>query len=303
MANVGDLVIALLKQSPNQKFTSRQLGQQIIADNTEAFTTKRSNPRFTTDKEFENQIVAEIGAQHQQILNKAPNIQTRDKPRPRLYCWNDEIQVSDLQPAQVDEELPNRAEQLSEQALYPLLIDYLRTEMPLYNRRIDERKSSNSNGAGGNHWLYPDIVAMEPLDQNWHESIRSCVRNGNGQAVRLWSFEVKKDLTRGNVRKCFFQAVSNSSWANFGYLVATGLSNGVEQELQMLCALHGIGLLLLDTEDLYNSQILIPAKEKSEIDWQSANRIAEQNADFRDFIELVGIYHQTGKLRKGEWNQ
>jgi hypothetical protein len=25
---------------------------------------------------------------------------------------------------------------------------------------------------------------------------------------------------RSNVRECFFQAVSNSSWANFGYLVA-----------------------------------------------------------------------------------
>ncbi len=44
-------------------------------------------------------------------------------------------------------------------------------------------------------------------------------------------------------------AVSNSSWAHFGYLVATEINEdkqrGVERELQMLCALHGIGVILL----------------------------------------------------------
>jgi hypothetical protein len=184
-----------------------------------------------------------------------------------------------------------------------MLIEFLNKDMGLYCQRIDERRSVNTQGSGGNHWLHPDIVALEPLDQLWNESVRTCVRHGNDKSVRLWSFEVKKELTRGNVRKCFFQAVSNSSWANYGYLVATSMASGVEPELQMLCSLHGIGVLLLDIEDLYNSQILIPAKEKMNVDWLSANRIVAENIDFTNYIEQVGIYHQTGKLILSAWNK
>ena len=56
--------------------------------------------------------------------------------------------------------------------------------------------------------------------------MRNCVKQGAGQSVRLWSFEVKKELNVSNARKSFFQAVSNSSWANEGYLVATSISDG-----------------------------------------------------------------------------
>lgn len=284
--------------------SARELARQIIAENPQAFSQKRANPRFADDKAFENQIVAEIGSQLPQMRKKAPNIHTRDKPRPRLYYYSDD---SDDEPEQATSATAITTEtavagSLSELALYPLLIEYLHAEFQLYSLRIDEKKSKNSKGAGGNRWLHPDVVAMEPLDQNWQESIQTCVRSGNGKSVRLWSFEVKKELTRGNVRQHFFQAVSNSSWANLGYLVATGLSDDVEKELQMLCALHGIGLLLLDAEDPLKSEVIIPAKEKADIDWQSANRIVEQNQDFKRFIELVGMYHQTGKIIDEVWN-
>ncbi|RCW24491.1 hypothetical protein DET53_103339 [Vibrio parahaemolyticus] len=158
--------------------------------------------------------------------------------------------------------------------LYPMLIEYLSKDLGLYCQRIDERKSKKSHGNGGNH-----------------------------SSVRLWSFEVKKHLTKGNVRKYFFQAVSNSSWANFGYLVVTGLNSDVEGELQMLSSLHGIGVLILDTESLFDSQILIPAQERVNVDWQSANRIVSENRDFHHYIEQVGIYNQTGRLIKSAWSK
>jgi hypothetical protein len=303
MANLSNLVIEQLKQSPDKKFTARQLAKTIIAENQAAFADKRANPRFASDKEFESQVVAEIGAQVKSIFAKDANVHTRDKPRPRLYYWTDTNQ----EPAQVVSKAATEQtlkESLSEQALYPMLIEFLQAERQLCSLRIDEKTSKNSKGAGGNHWLHPDIVAMEPLDQNWQESVRTCVRKGSGQAVRLWSFEVKKELTSGNLRKCFFQAVSNSSWANFGYLVATSLGDDVEPELQMLCALHGIGVILLDTSEvLEKSQILIPAKEKPDVDWQSANRIVEQNKDFARFIKHVGMYHQTGEVLEEVWNR
>ena len=105
------------------------------------------------------------------------------------------------------------------------------------------------------------------------------------------------------MRQHFFQAVSNSTWASFGYLVATGLNNDVEAELQMLASLHGIGVLILNTDSLYDSQILIPAREHTAIDWQSVNRIVSENTDFHRFIEQVGIYSQTGRMVKSVWNK
>ena len=111
--------------------------------------------------------------------------------------------------------------------------------------------------------LHPDIVAMEPVDKAWGKHVKACGHASGSTCVRLWSFEVKKTLTVANIRKCFFQAVSNSSWAHEGYLVATAIADDrVEQELRMLSALHGIGVILLDPENPSESEILLPAQKK-----------------------------------------
>ena len=192
---------------------------------------------------------------------------------------------------------------LNEAALYPILIDYLRSEHQLHCMRIDEKRSINSRGTGGNQWLHPDIVAMEALAQGFHKHVKNCVHAGGGPSVRLWSFEVKKELTMSNVRKSFFQAVSNSSWANEGYLVAINISDSkVEQELRILSALHGIGVILLNIENPSESELLLPAMKRLQIDWQSVNRIVEENQDFSDFLDLVSNYYQTGRLRDKDWN-
>ena len=122
---------------------------------------------------------------------------------------------------------------------------------------------------------------MEPIAEPWHEHIKECLRSGGGQSVRLWSFEVKKSITMSNVRESFYQAVSNSSWAHYGYLVATNVRDQeVEKELSILSSLHGIGVILLDQRSPSESDILFHAQAKLEADWQSINRIMEQNSDF-----------------------
>lgn len=45
------------------------------------------------------------------------------------------------------------------------------------------------------------------------------------------------------------------------------------------------------------------ARERTNIDWQSVNRIVSENTDFHRFIEQVGIYSQTGRLVKSVWNK
>jgi hypothetical protein len=70
-------------------------------------------------------------------------------------------------------------------------------------------------------------------------------------------------------------------------LVATVIADSrVEQERRMLSALHGIGVILLSESNQSESVLLLPAKKRPDIDWQSVNRIVEENADFKDFIDL-----------------
>lgn len=309
-----EMIIETLRANPNRKFTARELAAEFIERYPAEMAEKQSNPRYDTKEKLLAQLAAEIGGERTAVAKKrCANVATQDKPRPRLYFWDanpeqttalDEAELSTAENEAVEElDLPALTPRYSEQELYPLLIEFLHKEYGLYCQRIDEKTSKNSHGNGGNHWLHPDVVALEPLDQYWDAVVKDCVRYGNDSSVRLWSFEVKKQLTKGNVRQCFFQAVSNSTWANFGYLVATGLSNDVEPELQMLASLHGIGVLLLNTESLFDSQILIPARERTNIDWLSVNRIVSENTDFHRFVEQVGIYSQTGRLVKSVWNK
>jgi hypothetical protein len=304
-------IVELLKANPNQKLNARQIAEQIVESYPEDYRDKRQNPRFSDEKAFISQVVAEIGSQKDQIVKNDTHVFWQDKPRPRVYWYNPEKTVGQIEPEteEIEEESIEVSTNpgtttFSEHDLYPILIDYLKTELNLYCQRIDEKRSKNSRGSGGNQWLHPDIVAMQPVDKEWNELIRSCVKQGAGQSVRLWSFEVKKELTGSNARKSFFQAVSNSSWANEGYLVATSISDSsVEQELRMLSALHGIGVILLNPENPSESEMMLPAKYRSDVDWQSVNRILVENADFKDYIELVSTYYQTGRVRARDWNK
>jgi len=118
----------------------------------------------------------------------------------------------------------------------------------------------------------------------------------------LWSFEVKQLINRSNVRECFFQAVSNSSWANFGYLVAAEVGGqDTLKELRMLFAAHGIGFIKLEADNPADSQVLIPARERDEIDWGMVNRLAVENKDFLTYVKLVKQFYQTGEARSIDW--
>jgi len=184
-----------------------------------------------------------------------------------------------------------------------LLSLYLWEEFGIYSKRVDEKRSSNKRGPNGNRWLYPDVVGMEDLGADWHQEVRDCVNQYSDKRTKLWSFEAKLLINRSNVRECFFQAVSNSSWANFGYLVAAELEGqDTLKELRMLFAAHGIGLIKLDADNPAESQVLIPARERDEIDWDMANRLATENRDFLDYVKLVKQFYQTGEARQVDWD-
>jgi len=71
----------------------------------------------------------------------------------------------------------------------------------------------------------------------------------------------------------------------------------------MLSSLHGIGCIRLDAQQPTESQIMIPARERSQIDWANANRLAEENKDFRHYIKRIRHFYQTGELDILQWDQ
>jgi len=71
----------------------------------------------------------------------------------------------------------------------------------------------------------------------------------------------------------------------------------------MLSALHGVGIILLNVENPTESEMMLPSKARGEVDWQSVNRILVENPDFKDYIELVSTYYQTGRVRAKDWNK
>ena len=227
-------------------------------------------------------------------------MRTTEGVRPRLYYWTSKSEEDEVQEAEQQGErlTPNLQDKtFREYDLYPLLIEFLFAEHTVRGWRIDDRKSSNLSGSGGNKWLFPDVVGIENLTDGLNPEVVNAIRESRDRRIRLWSFEVKMLINRSNAREVYFQAVSNSSWANLGYLVAAEIEGtDTLKELRILYAMHGIGLIKLDADNPTESQILIPARERSDLEWPMCSRLANENKDFRDFMKRVRQFFQTGDL-------
>jgi uncharacterized protein len=304
--NLSKTVLEFLQAHAEEKFTARQIADWIFATYPAECREKRERSRATvtpidSDAALVQQLIAEIGSQRRSLEKRCPELKTMEE-RPRRYYYSsksDEAEVS----ATENSRLPSIGEDAghTEHDLYPMLGEFLWREFSIYSKRIDEKRARNSRGTGGNSWLFPDLIGLEDLSREWDAEIKQCVDQIADRKTRLWSFEVKKLINRSNVREAYFQAVSNSSWANFGYLVTAEIQ-AAEKEVRMLAGMHGIGLIKLDVESPADSEIMIPARERTDVDWNAANRLAEENPDFMECVKLVRHFYQTGDIRETDWD-
>ncbi len=110
---------------------------------------------------------------------------------------------------------------------------------------------------------------------------------------KLFSFELKKELGFSNLKAIYFQAVSNSTWANEGYLVVFDIDYEVLNELRRLNQSFGIGVIKLESK-ISDSKILLPAKER-EIDILTLNMLVEQSPeDFKPFMKEINKQIEKG---------
>ena len=284
--SLAEKVVNFLQQNPEQKFIYTELASSIRETYLDEYRQKPLK-----------QLAAEISRLIPQ-LERYPKVKIIES-RPRRYYFTESTDSDEIDRAESSEASPVSKEK--EHDLYPVLSEFLLSDK-IYSKRIDETHSRNVRGSGGNKWLYPDLVGVEYLSLNWDREIKDCVGKYADKQTKLWSFEVKRKIRGRDVREAFFQAVSNSSWANFGYLVASEIEGShTLPELRMLANLHGIGFIRLEAEAPVESQIMIPAKERSEIDWDTANRLTKANDDFKKYIELIREYYQSGAMRESDW--
>lgn len=306
--NLTQTVVGFLKDHVAQKFTAREIAQWIFETFPEECKMKMEKSTATaipikSEEALIQQIAAEIASQRPRLQLKYPEVKTTDS-RPRKYYYSilsDEAEITSSDSSASTSNLSGGKIQYTEHDLYPMVSKFLWTELGVYSKRIDEKRSKNKHGSGGNKWLFPDIVGMEDLTKDWQTEVKTVVQQTSERRIKLWSFEVKKLINRSNVREVFFQAVSNSTWANMGYIVAAEIQNA-EKELRLLSGLYGIGCIRIDVENPSDSWIMIPCKERESVDWNAANRLAEENQDFLEYIKLIRQFYQTGDHREKDWD-
>jgi len=195
-----------------------------------------------------------------------------------------------------------------ERDLHPLLT-YFAFANPAFNRgrslftkTIHHEKSSK---AGYNEWIHPDIVGFYLPLEDWRPDVIEFNRLSDNNSLKLFSFELKKSLTKGNYRESYFQAVSNSSWAHEGYLVAADILQDDDflSELERLSSSFGIGIIHLDPHDIDASTVLYPARVGPYLDWDTINKLCEQNEEFERFLQDVKIDFESKRVHRAEYDE
>ncbi len=175
-----------------------------------------------------------------------------------------------------------------------------------YTKTIFHEESSKSP-KGMDRWLYPDMVGVRFLHAELsNENLIAFSKKFDTLPVKLVSFELKKEISVHNCRECYFQAISNSSWANEGYLVGRHIDTHNPQLMDLLKRLHasfGIGVIDLRTDE-DKSAILLNAKYKEKIDYTVALELSEKNKKFSGFLKSVVDYDPAHSYRyKDEFDE
>lgn len=194
----------------------------------------------------------------------------------------------------------------NERDLHPLLANFINLDenFDAYVKTIYHEKSSKKT-KGYDKWLYPDMVGVK--FENYENETLNFISKFNKTRIKIYSFEIKKKLNVANFREYYFQAVSNSSWANEGYLVALNIDetdNELKELINKTSLSFGIGVISLDGDNLANSKIIAGAKYKEDLDLVSIDELIRKNQNFKNFIKTINDFDINNKHRfKSEFDK
>jgi len=176
----------------------------------------------------------------------------------------------------------DKVKSYDERDLHILLSSYLKNT-GIFSKTIFHEQSTF--GKDSNQiWTHPDMVGIRFLNLQNKTSQNLLKAIKRGDTFKLSSYEIKKEInTDSELKKAFFQAVSNSSWANYGFLVAFEFSDSLTEEMERLNQSFGIGIIELNSNP-YQSKVLFQAKYR-ELDFKTIDKLCIINKEFEKFIE------------------
>ena len=171
-----------------------------------------------------------------------------------------------------------------ERDLHPLFVSYLKSQN-IFSKTILHEESKNSRDET-QKWVHPDIVGVKFTKLNSDISSRLLKTLEKKDSCEIISYELKKEINSDyELKKSYFQAVSNSSWANKGYLVALDINTNLYSELERLNKAFGIGIIKLHSNP-FESQILFQSSYR-ELDYQTIDKLSNINGKYEDIIEQI----------------
>lgn len=247
---------------------------------------------------------ATLGAQiYVNAKDNPKSIFAKTDSRPKKFYLKSLGNIIDLNDNSIPDDLPvtkKKKFDYLEKDLHKYLTYFAYYHMHCYTKTIKHHISSKKEFG---EWVHPDMVGCYFRMEDWKKEVNDFSNAIGVRSIVLFSFELKRELSFTNLRESFFQCVSNSSWANESYLVAARISEDEDffDELSRLSASFGIGVIQLDIEDPHSSEIIIPAKHKKNLDFETINKLA-MNSDFREFIETVKIDLTSRKIHNKEYD-
>lgn len=236
-------------------------------------------------------------------------IQTSERPAQFfLRSLKHTINLDQIQKRKETENSIREKEQLKsikERDLHTLLVAYAAGNTHFKARLKTIFHEGSSKGKKGlNEWLHPDLVGVYFPFKDYKPETIEIQQSLSLTSIKLFSFELKVKLNFGNLRQSYFQAVSNSSWANEGYLVSLSVDDdpSFHDEIRRLNNAFGIGIVQLNPENVHESEILFPSRINPEIDWDTVNRLANENIDFSTFLKNISEDIKLGKV-KSQYDQ
>ena len=195
--------------------------------------------------------------------------------------------ISGKVPSMVEQEQRPESRK-NERNLHPFLVNYVRydSHFRCWCKTI-KQETSTKHGKNSRVWVHPDIIGVYFPYEEFDNTTRALLDTLDQNMIRIYSFELKWELNLGNVRQSFFQALSNSGWANEGYLVATKIDNDAIEELRGLSESFGIGVIRLYLEDPSQSEILFPSRTRDGLDQMMLDRLVSENKDVMDLITSI----------------
>jgi len=284
--------------------TFLQLAQKVLSEEKQPLSPSEIWD-IVQSKGYEK-LVASKGKTPWATLYALIYVDVRDNPssvfvqlgeRPKRFILKNQVNSLDGKIPEATPPIAIKKPEFLEKDLHPLMVYYGFYYLKAYLKTIFHNRSDKK---GFGEWVHPDIVGCYFPFRDWEGEVVEVSTLMGNTAVKLYSFELKRELSITNIRESFFQAVSNSSWANEGYLVAANVDTDDDfmNELKRLSTAFGVGVIRLDIDEPDSSEIILPAKSKDIIDWDTVNKLSSINPDFRDFLKRIRNDMTSREARK-----